>query len=94
MPTPPPIRLYMFEGSNACLTAQLMLEHKQLPYDRIDLPPAAHAFLIRRRGFPKTVPAMILGGKHVQRTLDISEALDVAFPANPSCPSRTRVRSE
>ena len=62
----------------------------------IDLPPAAHAFLIRRRGFPKTVPAMILGGKHVQGTLDISEALDAAFPANPLFPSdpeaRARVR--
>ena len=97
MPTPTPIRLYMFEGSNACLTALLMLEHKQLPYDRVDLPPALHAILVRRRGFPKmTVPAMILDGKHVQGTLDISEALDAAFPANPLFPSdpeaRARVR--
>ena len=34
-----------------------------------------------------TVPAMILDGKRVQGTLDISEALDAAFPANPQFPS-------
>lgn len=55
------VRVYMFEGSNSCLTGLLMLEHKGVEYERIDLPPAAHAVLVRRRGFPKrTVPAMLI----------------------------------
>ena len=82
------VRIYMFEGSNSCLTSTLMLEHKQIEYRRVDLPPAAHAILIRFRGFARTtVPAMILDGERVQGTLDISEALDRAFP-QPPCSHR------
>jgi glutathione S-transferase len=74
-----------------------MLDHKQLEYDRVDLPAAAHAFLVRLLGFKKMcVPAMIINGKHVQVTLAISEALDKAFPEHPLFPSdpeaRARVR--
>jgi glutathione S-transferase len=91
------LRVYMFEGSNSCLTGLLMLEHKQVEYRRVDLPPAAHAFLVRFRGFARTtVPAMVLHGERVQGTLDISEALDRTFPERPLFPSdpeqRARVR--
>jgi glutathione S-transferase len=87
----------MFEGSNACVTGRLMLEHKKVAYDRVDLIPAAHPFLVRFRGFPGlTVPAMIIDGKKVQGTLAISEALDAAFPEHPLFPAdpdaRERVR--
>jgi glutathione S-transferase len=76
--------LYMFEGSNSCLTAQLMLAHKQVEYERIDYPPGIHAIRVRRLGFPKTtVPAMTIDGKRVQGTLSISEALEEAFPDRP-----------
>ena len=89
-----PVRVYMFEGSNSCLTGLLMLEHKRVEYDRIDLPVAAHAFLVRCRRFPKTtVPAMLIDGKHVQGTLDISEALDEAFPDNPLFPADPEARA-
>ena len=91
------VRIYMFEGSNSCLTSLLMLEHKQVGYRRIDLPPLAHVFQVRLRGFAQnTVPAMLLDGKRVQGTLDISEALEEAFPQHPLYPSdleaRARVR--
>lgn len=91
------VRIYMFEGSNACVTGRLMLEHKQIEYDRVDLMPAAHAFLVRFRGFPRTtVPAMVIDGRKVQGTLDISEALDETFPEHPLFPkdpeARARVR--
>lgn len=91
------VRIYMFEGSNSCLTSTLMLKHKQITYRRVDLPPAVHAFAVRFRGFTRTtVPAMILDGERVQGTLDISEALDGAFPEHPLFPSdpeqRARVR--
>ena len=92
-----PVRIYMFEGSNSCLTGVLMLEHKQVEYNRVDLPPAVHAFTVRLLGFPKmSVPATIIVGKRVQGTLSISEALDEAFPDHRLFPSdpqaRTRVR--
>jgi glutathione S-transferase len=84
----------MFEGSNSCLTGLLMLEHKQVRYERVDLPPAAHALLVRRMGFRKmSVPATIIDGKRVQGTLDISEALDEAFPEHPLFPSDAAARS-
>jgi len=91
------VRIYMFEGSNSCLTSILMLEHKQIEYRRVDLPPAVHAILVRLRGFARTtVPAMILDGERVQGTLAISEALDRVFPDHPLFPSdpeqRARVR--
>jgi glutathione S-transferase len=91
------VRLYMFEGSNACLTAQLMLAHKRIEFERVDLPPGAHALRVRWMGFPKTtVPAMILDGRRIQGTTRISEALDEAFPDHPLYPSsveeRERVR--
>jgi len=97
MDKPARVRVFMFEGSNSCLTARLMLKHKRLEYERVDLPPAAHALLVRRMGFPQmTVPAMIVDGKRIQGTLDISQALDEAFPENPLFPSdlaaRARVR--
>jgi glutathione S-transferase len=76
--------LYMFEGSNSCLTGTLMLEHKQVDYERVDYPPGIHALKMRRLGFPKTtVPAITLDGKRVQGTLHISEALEEAFPDRP-----------
>jgi glutathione S-transferase len=88
------VRVYMFEGSNSCLTGVLMLRHKQIAYDRIDLPPAAHAFMVRFHGFPKTtVPAMVIDGERVQGTLDISESLDEKFSGNPLFPSDPEARS-
>jgi glutathione S-transferase len=68
-----------------------------IEYHRVDLPPAIHAFRVRFGGFPRTtVPAMILDGERVQGTLDISEALDQAFPERPLFPSdpgqRAKVR--
>lgn len=45
------VRLYMFSGSNAVLSAQLMLAHKGIDYKRVNLPPAAHAFIMLGLGF-------------------------------------------
>jgi len=87
-------RIYMFEGSNACLMATLMLDHKHIDYDRVDLPPAVHALVVRVLGFPRTtVPAMKIDGTKVQGTLDISQALDQAFPEYPLFPSDPEIRA-
>jgi glutathione S-transferase len=88
------VRIFMLPGSNACLTAALMLEHKRVDYDRVDYPPALHALIVRLRGFPRTtVPAMQLGSRRIQGTLAISEALDAVFPAAPLFPEDAEART-
>jgi glutathione S-transferase len=43
--------LYVIPGSHACRSAMLMLEHKQVPYRRVDLVTLLHPILARARGF-------------------------------------------
>jgi glutathione S-transferase len=43
--------LYVIPGSHACRSAILMLEHKQVPYRRVDLPTLLHPLAVRLRGF-------------------------------------------
>jgi glutathione S-transferase len=43
--------LYVIPGSHACRAAMLMLEHKQLPYKRVDIPTLLHPVAVRLRGF-------------------------------------------
>ena len=43
-------KLYVIPGSHACRTASLMLEHKHIPYDTVELPTGLHPFLVRARG--------------------------------------------
>ena len=44
-------RLYVIPGSHACRSAMLMLEHKQLPYRRVDVLTLTHPVVARLRGF-------------------------------------------
>jgi glutathione S-transferase len=46
------VSLYVFAGSHACRSAMLMLEHKRIPYRRVDLPVGLHPLGVRLRGFP------------------------------------------
>jgi glutathione S-transferase len=43
-------KLYVILGSHACRTAMLMLEHKEIPYERVELPTGLHPFALRLRG--------------------------------------------
>jgi glutathione S-transferase len=86
----PDVKLYMFPGSNAVMTAKLMLEHKGIAYSEVRMIPGVHALELLVRGFPTmSVPAMTIDGRRVQGTRSISRALDelVAeprlFPADP-----------
>ncbi len=86
----PNVKLYMFSGSNAVLTVQLMLAHKDISYTRVNLPPAAHALIMLGLGFETmTVPAVKVDGRRVQGTRYIARFLDelvpepVLFPADP-----------
>ena len=44
-------KLYVILGSHACRTAILMLEHKGIEYERVELPATLHPFLLRLHGF-------------------------------------------
>jgi len=43
--------LYVIPGSHACRSAMLMLEHKQLPYQRVDVVTLLHPVVARLHGF-------------------------------------------
>ena len=44
-------RLYEIPGSHACRAAMLMLEHKRVPYRRVDVLTLLHPLVARLRGF-------------------------------------------
>lgn len=44
-------KLYVILGSHACRTAMLMLEHKGITYETVELPSGLHPFLLRLHGF-------------------------------------------
>src|SRR2546430_17368725 len=44
-------RLYVIPGSHACRAAMLMLEHKRLPYRRVDIVTLLHPIVVRLHGF-------------------------------------------
>src|SRR4051794_17695147 len=44
-------KLYVIPGSHACRSAILMLEHKQVPYRRVDVVTLTHPLVARLRGF-------------------------------------------
>src|SRR5438445_8289246 len=44
-------RLYVVPGSHACRAAMLMLEHKQVPYRRVDVVTLLHPIAVRLHGF-------------------------------------------
>jgi len=46
--------LYVIPGSHACRSAILMLEHKQVPYRRVDVPTLLHPLAVRLVGFEAT----------------------------------------
>ena len=56
-------KLYVIPGSHACRSAMLMLEHKGLPYKRVDFVPLTHPVLVRLRGFNAGGQTRSAGGK-------------------------------
>jgi glutathione S-transferase len=94
---PRDIKLYMFSGSNAVRTAELMLRHKRIAYQEVILERGAHGAQLSALGFDgRTVPALEIDGRRVQRTREISRALDLIKPEPPLFPvnAADRVRVE
>ncbi len=76
--------LYAIPGSHPARTGQLMLEHKGIPFKRVDLRPGFHRVYVRLRGFPgDRVPAVrFADGSRAQGTRPLARALD-AICAEP-----------
>jgi glutathione S-transferase len=89
------VRLYMIPGSDAVVSARLMLDHKGVPYEHVRLPPGAHAFIMLALGFQSmSVPAITIEGRRVQGSRWISRALDERFAGRPLFPADPRRRRE
>ncbi len=80
--------IYAMKISHPARTAELMLEHKGIEAERIEIPPASQRLLMRRHGFKGgTVPGLKLDGRRVQGTREIARALDEAQPEPPLLPA-------
>lgn len=75
------VTLYGMKHSHPVLAVRLMLRRKGIAYNTRDILPGLHAAVVRFAGFEgRTVPAVVLGQRKIQGTLQISRALDEAFP--------------
>lgn len=82
------VRLYTIPGSHPGVAAQLMLDHKGIPYRRKDLFPVVSKGVLRAVGFPRdTVPAMKIDGDRVQGSREIARELERLRPEPPLFPS-------
>jgi glutathione S-transferase len=74
-------RLYVVHGSHPCAAAERALQLKGLPYRVTELPPPAHAAIMRARFGRRTVPALRLdGGEVVHGSSAIFRRLDALAP--------------
>jgi len=55
--------LYVIPGSHACRSAMLMLEHKQVPYRRVDIVTLLHPLAVRLHGFDAGGQTRAAGGR-------------------------------
>src|SRR3979411_1903238 len=55
--------LYVIPGSHACRSAMLMLDHKQLPYRRVDIVTLLHPLVVRLHGFDAGGQTRTAGGR-------------------------------
>ena len=55
--------LYVIPGSHACRAAMLMLEHKDVPYRRVDIVTLLHPVVARLRGFDAGRQTRAAGGR-------------------------------
>ena len=85
--------LYTIPGSHPARTGELMLQHKAIPYRRVDLRPGFHRPLLRLRGFPgDRVPAVRFpDGRRGQGTRPLARVLDELVPEPRLVPGDPRV---
>ncbi|HEX8856522.1 MAG TPA: glutathione S-transferase N-terminal domain-containing protein [Thermoleophilaceae bacterium] len=89
-----PVKLYVIPASHPSRAAELMLERKGIPFNRVDLVSALHKPVLRALGFPHaTVPAMKLDGRRIQGSRAIARALDIERPDPPLLPADPALRA-
>jgi glutathione S-transferase len=87
-------RLYVIPASHPSIAAQLMLEHKGIPYKRTDLLPVISKGVLRAVRFPGvTVPALKIEGDKVQGSRPIARELDRLRPEPPLFPADAERRA-
>jgi glutathione S-transferase len=82
-------------GSHPCVSAELMLRYKGIPFSRVDLPNMTHKVilpLMRYRG--STVPVINLDGRRISGTMRIARALEALVPEPPLFPEADRATIE
>jgi glutathione S-transferase len=85
----PPIAatLYSLSVSHPSLAVHCMLERKRIDHRVIDLIPGMHPVPLRALRFPRnTVPALLIDGRRIQGSREISRALDEVVPEPPLFP--------
>jgi glutathione S-transferase len=89
------IRLYTFPGSNAGLTAELILDHANVAHERVQLRPGLHAASLKARGFPAaTVPALYVDGTRLNGSRQIAHLVaDELAPDSQLLPEDAELRS-
>jgi glutathione S-transferase len=81
-------KLYVIPGSHPALAVRGMLEHKGIPYKRVDLMPVISRGVLKALRFPGvTVPSIRIDGRKITGSRQISKALDEVKPEPPLFPS-------
>jgi glutathione S-transferase len=82
------VKLYSISISHPARSAGLMLRHKGIEHEIVDIPPGTQQVFLRVRGFGAgTVPALEIDGRKVQGSLEISRALEELVPESPLFPA-------
>ena len=88
------VKLYSITVSHPARAAGLMLAHKGIDAEIVDIPPGMQRVLLRLHGFRgATVPAMKIDGRKVMGSRNISRALEDAKPDPPLFPSDPQQRA-
>jgi glutathione S-transferase len=88
-------KLYVIPGSHPALAVRRMLEHKGIPYDRVDLMPVVSRGVLKALRFPGvTIPSLRIDGRKLTGSREISRALDEIRPEPPLFPADAERRAE
>ena len=88
------VRLYTIPGSHPGVSAQLMLRHKGIDFDRTDLIPVVSKGILKAQRFPGvTVPALKIDGRRVQGSREIARELERLRPEPPLFPADPELRT-
>ena len=88
-------KLYALPFSHPALAARLMLERAGIDHEVANLTMGIHPLLLRKAGFAGgTVPALVMDGRKIQGSLEISRAIEargpagILFPVDPTARRR------